>query len=56
MMSDVKSITGFQLVDLHDSFLFDVDGVLWLGGKALTGVVKFLRQLVQKGFCVFVLF
>ena len=49
-------ITGSQLIDFSGSFLFDADGVPWLGGKALPGVEEFFRQLLQKGFRVFVLF
>lgn len=46
---------GTDLVRKHDAFLFDADGVLWLGDCALEGAVQFLSYLVDHGKEVFIL-
>ncbi|CAJ0577049.1 unnamed protein product, partial [Mesorhabditis spiculigera] len=38
-----------------DTFIFDADGVLWLGNEALPGSADFLAQIMQKGKRVIIL-
>ncbi|VDM40958.1 unnamed protein product [Toxocara canis] len=54
-MSEVGTIVGRELIERFDAFLFDADGVLWLGGKPINGSVAFLRSLVNKGKRVFII-
>jgi 4-nitrophenyl phosphatase len=34
-----------ELLDKYDTWMFDCDGVLWLGDRAIDGVVDVLRLL-----------
>uniref|UniRef100_A0A915B0X2 4-nitrophenylphosphatase n=1 Tax=Parascaris univalens TaxID=6257 RepID=A0A915B0X2_PARUN len=54
-MSMVENVRGYQLIEQFDAFLFDADGVLWLGGKPVNGAVAYLRHLVDKGKKVFII-
>ncbi|CAG9529588.1 unnamed protein product [Cercopithifilaria johnstoni] len=53
-MSRVQQADGHQLINSFDSFLFDADGVLWLGDTPLPGAADFLRHLISAGKDVFV--
>lgn len=55
-MSVVESVLGHQLFEQFDAFLFDADGVLWLGGKPINGAIDYLRYLVDKGLLIFIAF
>lgn len=44
-----QEITQNQLLASYDTFLFDADGVLWLGEGVIDGAVEALNQLVAKG-------
>uniref|UniRef100_A0A0N5AI76 4-nitrophenylphosphatase n=1 Tax=Syphacia muris TaxID=451379 RepID=A0A0N5AI76_9BILA len=54
-MPKVEGATGLHLLNNFDFFLFDADGVLWLGDNPLAGTVEFLKCLVEKGKCVFII-
>lgn len=45
-MDIVASVTGKELLAHFKFFLFDADGVLWLGGKTLPGAVQFIHHLL----------
>ncbi|KAK0426701.1 hypothetical protein QR680_009855 [Steinernema hermaphroditum] len=48
-MSSVKRAVRSSLLALYDTFIFDADGVLWLGGDAIPGSPEFVNQLVDAG-------
>ncbi|KXS20095.1 4-nitrophenylphosphatase [Gonapodya prolifera JEL478] len=46
-LSTPEEISSF--VDQMDTFIFDCDGVLWLGNDTIKGAPEFLHELVAKG-------
>ncbi|CAJ0961819.1 unnamed protein product, partial [Mesorhabditis belari] len=44
-----------KILDQIDTFIFDADGVLWLGNEALPGSADFVRFILQQGKRVIVL-
>lgn len=46
----LRNVEDFsQLLDRHDTWLFDCDGVLWRESTPIEGSVEFLRFLRAKG-------
>ncbi|RCK59279.1 4-nitrophenylphosphatase [Candida viswanathii] len=37
-----------HIISKYDNFLFDIDGVIWLGGELIPGVQKFLDYLTSR--------
>lgn len=48
-MAPPQEIHKQQLIDSYDTFLFDADGVLWLGEEVINGAVEALNHLVSIG-------
>ncbi|TKR59923.1 hypothetical protein L596_029530 [Steinernema carpocapsae] len=48
-MSSVTRAVRSSLFSLYDTFIFDADGVLWLGNDAIQGSPEFFNQLVDQG-------
>lgn len=47
---ELSTATEFaSLVDAHDTFLFDCDGVLWSGDDAIAGAQSVLEKLRKRG-------
>lgn len=46
-MPPPQEIDRIKLLDNYDTFLFDADGVLWLGDRVIEGAVDALNQLVS---------
>ena len=54
---EVTSKVDFEckIVDAHDLFLFDCDGVVWRGTEAVPGAIALLKRLMAAGKkCLFV--
>lgn len=45
----VEKADGRALLQNFQSFLFDADGVIWLGDKPIDGAPQFLLYLVNQG-------
>uniref|UniRef100_A0A1I7ZNX2 4-nitrophenylphosphatase n=1 Tax=Steinernema glaseri TaxID=37863 RepID=A0A1I7ZNX2_9BILA len=48
-MSSVTRAVRSSLLALYDTFIFDADGVLWLGGDAIPGSPEFVNGLIDAG-------
>ncbi|CAD5226599.1 unnamed protein product [Bursaphelenchus xylophilus] len=44
-----EKTTGNRLLDSYDVFLFDADGVLWLGDQVIPGAVDAINKLIDLG-------
>ncbi|KAA6397575.1 MAG: glycerol-3-phosphate phosphatase [Streblomastix strix] len=42
-----------ELLEHYDFFIFDCDGTLWSGKQALTGAIRFIRELRSRGKYIF---
>ena len=38
-----------NIIDEIKTFVFDCDGVLWVGNKPIEGAVKFINELKRRG-------